>query len=121
MTESRQGLAIEGAPLPLHIQVLTPRLIRLHFGRRAETSPASHLAPRDWAPVAFKSTTEWPRRIETGELVVEISREPWRVSLCDRNGASRMQLPLEAIALGSPLRVRLEASEGQHYYGLGEG
>ncbi len=121
MSELRQGVAIKGAPLPLHIQALTPRLLRLRLGERVENSPASYLAPRDWAPVACKSTTDWPRRIETGELALEISRDPWRVSLSDRNGARLMQLPLDAISLGRPLRLRLEASEGPHYYGLGEG
>lgn len=121
MTEPRQGVTIEHTPVPLHIDVLMPRLLRVCLGARAENAPTSYLAPRDWAPVAFKSATGWPARIDTGELVVEVVRDPWRISLCDRNSTMRMQVPLDLLALGPRLRLRLEASEGQHYYGLGEG
>src|SRR5689334_12862404 len=121
MSDPTESVTIDGTPIPLHIQVLTPRLMRIRLGQRSENSPASHLSPRDWEPAAFKRTAGRPAGIDTGELVVEIHRDPWRLSLCDRDGAVRVQVPLEAVALGPHLRFRLEASEGQHYYGLGEG
>ena len=121
MSDPTESVTIEGTPIPLHIQVLTPRLLRLRLGERSENSPASYLFPRDWAPAAFKRTARRPAGIDTGELVVEIDRDPWRLSLCDPSGAVRVQMPLDAVALGPRLGFRIEAREGQHYYGLGEG
>ena len=121
MKETQDGLTVEGATLPLSIKVLTPRLLCVRLGERAEESAASFLPAREWPPVPFKCATGWPARIDTGALVVELDRDPWCLSLCDREGAIRMRMPLDAVSLGSRLRLRLEASEGQHYYGLGEG
>src|SRR5579872_7051863 len=121
MTDSRPGVTFEDAPVLLQIHVLTPQLLRLRIGERPENSPSSYLASRDWTPAAFKHPMGWPARIDTGGLVVDVTRNPWRLSLRGRDGALRVQIRLDAVALDRPLRLRLEASEGQHYYGLGEG
>ncbi|HXP73638.1 MAG TPA: hypothetical protein VN823_05780 [Stellaceae bacterium] len=74
------------------------------MGERVEESAASFLPARDWPPVPFKSTAGWPARIDAGALVAELHRDPWRLSLCDREGAIRMRVPLEGVSLGTRLR-----------------
>ncbi|MGH7122872.1 MAG: TIM-barrel domain-containing protein, partial [Stellaceae bacterium] len=121
MNDFRRGVTIEGAPVPLAIYVLTPRLVRVRLGERPENSPASYLSAGDTQASALTRATAWPARIDTGELVIEVATDPWRLSLCDRDGTTRLQVPLDTVVLGPRLRLRLEAREGQHYYGLGEG
>src|SRR5215472_1461152 len=101
MSSPTESVTIDGTPVPIHIRVLTPRLLRIRLGERSENSPASYLSPRDWEPVAVKRTAGRPAGIDTGELTVEIHRDPWRLSLGDRSGAVRMQVPLDAVGLGS--------------------
>jgi len=121
MEDAEQGQTFEDTPLPLSLTVLGPRIVRVRLGERAEGSPASFLPVRAWPPVPFRRTSGWPARIDTGELIVEVSRDPRRLSLCSRDGTVRMQMPLDAVGLGPGIRLHLEASEGQHYYGLGAG
>jgi len=121
MEDAQQGQTFEDTPLPLSLCVLDPRIVRVRLGERTEGSPASFLPVRAWPPVPFRCASGWPARIDTGELIVELSRDTRRLSLCGRDGTVRIQIALDAVALGPRIRLRLEASEGQHYYGLGAG
>src|SRR5207248_8639065 len=100
MEDAQQGHTFEYTPLPLSLSVLDSRIVRVRLGERAEGSSASFLPVRASPPVPFRRTSGWPARIDTGELIVELSRDTRRLSLCGRDGTVRMQIVLDAVALG---------------------
>jgi alpha-glucosidase len=104
-----ETFSLAEAPLPLDIQALTPRLVRIRLGERGADPATSYLPKRQWP------------NVEAPELCVELQRDPWRLALGHRGDTLWAQIALAETCLRPHVRLRLETAGDQHFYGLGAG
>src|SRR5579872_1681827 len=114
-------LTVTGAPVPVAITICTPRIVRIRFGNGSQPPESSYVPVREWSCAAFTEEAGPPASIATDGIMVGVTTDPWCVTFADRLGNTRVCLPLAELQCSPRVHVRLEATDVQHFYGLGEG
>ena len=108
----------------LHI---IPRLIGTvgveFYPTRSTTFKSSYSVTRtDWPEIPFTVTDGDPVRIEAGDITVEVSRSPVRLSFYDEEGRLivREDPDSPALAINDTRSIGFDVQPGEGFYGLGE-
>ena len=111
--------AISAGPVPVGLTLCTERIGRLRTGGRTPGPESRHVPPREWPGAKFAEEAGPPARIDTGGVVLRVAADPIGVAFSDPLSSARVTL---AEVRGCPgVRLRLELTDVQHFYGLGEG
>jgi alpha-glucosidase (family GH31 glycosyl hydrolase) len=120
---NREGptLTVLTAPAPLTIRVCTPRIVRVRIGEGNLHTESAYVPAREWPGAQFTEETDPVASVDTGELVLRVTTDPWCVTFVDQRGDARVRVPLAELRCSPSVVVRLELADVQHFYGLGEG
>jgi len=115
-------LTVAAAPVPVSITLCTARITRVRITEGdGPQSSSSYVPARDWPGTVFTEEVGPPACIDTGSLVLRVTKAPVSVTFCDRLGRAPVRLTLAEPQRSPSVHVRLELEDVQHFYGLGEG
>lgn len=104
----------------LTVQVVEPNILRLHYHPNGETSPRTQVLDPDrtWSndvPAKIETGAD-PITISTKAMIVKISKEPVRLTVCDRAGHGLLAEPRDGGVFGGGLRFH--AAARSRFFGI---
>lgn len=124
--ETSHGIEITAGDVQLQVDVLAPTVVRLRYSVLAHEQPEDSFAvlPNsfDQSPPVKVSQSSDSVSLDTGEMVVNISRSPLRVRFLDHAGKTISEDAANSPVVfhGNSFRVKKEMPDAEHYFGLGD-
>jgi alpha-glucosidase (family GH31 glycosyl hydrolase) len=112
------------------LTVCTSRIIRVELEDEGHVAGPGYVGERSWRGSPFEVVEGDPSRLTTAHLGVEIGTDQLRLSFLDSTGEWLLREPAHGGMVSEPVagdpvrrrvRVALEFSGEQHFYGLGQG
>ncbi|HKW18481.1 MAG TPA: glycoside hydrolase family 31 protein [Terriglobales bacterium] len=124
--QTAHGLKLTAGDIELQIDVLAPAVVRLRYSVVGDDPPEDPFAvlPNSFEnpPVLKTSEASDSVAVDTGAMVIDISKSPLRIQFLDRTGKAISQdaTNLPVVFSGQSFRVQKQMPEDEHYFGLGD-